>query len=388
MVAAVRSGQPQRAVARAFSVSLATVQFWLARAGDKALDQVDWEDGSHRPAQHPRETPEHIQKQVIEARAFLKDSDLGEYGAQAIRDYLSARFEPTVDSVPSIATINRILSHRGVFDGRRRVRRKPPLPGWYLPDVASAHADIDELDFVEGLYLESSRELVVLNLMSLHGGLCSSWLNENMRASFVRTCLEAHWRAHGLPKYAQFDNGNMFAGPRQFEDAIGTVIRMCLSLGVTPVFSVPNEFGIQASIESYNNQWQQKVWRRFHFESKEQAQARSDRYVNALRQKRKVRQESAPARREFPADWQQPTQLTRTGRVIFLRRTTGQGTVEILKRKYSVDDNWCHRLVRCEIDLDRDQIYVYGLRRQDPTHQPLLRQWEYRLPDKRKHGSD
>lgn len=384
MTAAVRSGQSQRAVSRQFGVSLSTVQLWVKKADGKDLDQIDWEDGSHAPHAPRGRTPEPTQNRVLAARQSLsQDSDLGEFGAQAIRDHLLEQPDITRAQVPSAATINRILRNYGLFDARRRVRRKPPLPGWYLPDVAARRAEIDETDFVEGLYLEGGQEICLFNLISLHGGLCASWLHHNMQAPFVRACLAAHWRVFGLPDYAQFDNANVFAGPRQYPDAIGTVIRLCLSLGVTPVFAVPREFGIQSAIESYNNLWQQKVWHRFHFETTEQAGIRSDRYVTAVRMKRRARQDAAPSRRTFPADWTEPLGLTRDGQILFLRRTNEQGVVELLGREYLVDEHWCHRLVRCEVDLSRDQIRVYGLRRQSPGEQPLLRQWDYRLPDKK-----
>ena len=53
MVAAVRRNTPLREVARRFRVALSTVQLWVARAGDRRLDRVDWSDrpdGPSRPA--------------------------------------------------------------------------------------------------------------------------------------------------------------------------------------------------------------------------------------------------------------------------------------------------------------------------------------------------
>ena len=75
--------------------------------------------------------------------------------------------------------------------------------------------------------------------------------------------LVAHWREHGLPAYAQFDNDTIFQGAHQYRDTFGRVTRLCLQLGVTPVFAPPRETGFQAAIESYNGRWQAKVWRRF-----------------------------------------------------------------------------------------------------------------------------
>jgi transposase len=263
MVAAVRAGQSQRSVARQFGVSLATVQFWVQRAQDKPLDQVNWEDGSHAPHQQASQTPTEIEACILKLRQELsKQSDLGEHGAHAIRRNLLASALADPQTVPSLATINRILKRHGAFDAQKRVRRPPPPSGWYLPEVAAKRAEIDETDFVEDILLEGGVRVCVLNTISLHGAWCASWPSLEMRTTFVRECLLSHWREFGLPDYAQFDNGNVFQGPHHHPDSIGRVTRLCLSLAVTPVFAVPREFGIQSAIESYNNRWQQKVWQR------------------------------------------------------------------------------------------------------------------------------
>jgi len=71
-----------------------------------------------------------------------------------------------------------------------------------------------------------------------------------------------HWRAVGLPGYAQFDNDAIFEGAQVHPDTIGRVTRTCLSLGVIPVFVPPRETGFQAAIEGFNGLWQAKVWAR------------------------------------------------------------------------------------------------------------------------------
>ena len=382
MVRAVRTGQSMRSVSKQYGVSLSTVQLWVLRAEGKALEQVNWSDESHTPHCHPNQTDASVRERLIAARKYLAQmSDLGEYGGQAIRDYLIEQGDFTVPSVP---TINRILRAAGVFDRQVRVRRKPPIRGWYLPEVASGQSDIDETDFVEALFLEGEKEHFVLNTISLHGGLCASRICPSQRTDFVLESLLSHWRSFGLPNYAQFDNGNVFTGPRQHPDTIGRVIRLCLSLGVNPVFSAPTAFGFQSAIESYNGRWREKAWKRFVFTSFEEAQSYSDRYVAAANRKSKMRQAVAPPRRAFPMDWKEPTKLDRTGKIIFIRMTNNKGEVEILTRNYPVAEHWCSRLVRCEVDLVENKVRVYALRRAATESQPLLQEWAYKLPDKRK----
>jgi hypothetical protein len=370
-----------REVARRFKASLATVQLWVARAGDQRLDRVDWgdrPDGTPRPANR---TPQDLEGLVLTLRAELKDkSDLGEFGARAIRAALEARGERPV---PSVRTIGRILERRGALDGRRRVRRPAPPPGWYLPEVAARRAELDSADIVEGLVIKGGLAVEVLNATSLHGGLVASWPGPVVTAKAAAEALIGHWREVGLPAYAQFDNDTIFQGAHQHKDVVGRVTRLCLGLGVVPVFAPPRETGFQAAIENYNGRWQAKVWARFTHGSLDGLRSQSDRYVAASRVRAAERIEAAPPRRPFPEGWVLDLQAPLRGRIVYLRRTGPAGGVELLGHRFEVDPTWPNRLVRAEVDIDAGQIRVFALRRRDPSHQPLLREVAHRLPRRR-----
>lgn len=381
MVAAVRGGESQRSVARGYGMSLLTVQRWVARAQGQRLDRVDWSDRPSGPRQSSSRTPRELEDRVVQLRRELREeSDLGEYGAGAIQAELVAREVP---SVPHARTIHRILERRGALDGRRRIRHKPPPRGWYLPPVAVDSAELDQFDIIEGLKIKDGPLVEVLNVVSLHGGLVDAWPHVGITAQFVRECVLAHWRAWGLPGYAQFDNDTVFQGPHQHPDAIGSVIRLCLSLGVVPVFVPPRETGFQAAIESFNGRWQAKVWARFQHESLIALCLQSDKYVAAHRQRSVTRRDAAPERRPFPDDWTLNLQAPAHGQIIFVRRMTDQGQVSLLGRTFEVADTWPHRLVRCEVALDEQCIRFYALRRRAPEDQPLLNTVPYALPHRR-----
>lgn len=375
MVAAVRRGMSQRRVARRFAVALCTVQRWLARGEGQRLDRVDWQGLPRRPKK-TRRTSRAIERRVLAARRYLRDhSVLGEFGAVAISSHLEAQ---GVEPGPSVRTIGRILQRRGVLDGRRRIRRPAPLAGWYLPEVAAERAELDSFDTIEDLLIRSRPQLTVLTGVALHGGLPVAWPVTAVTSVMTVESLIGHWRLVGLPGFAQFDNDTRFQGPHHLRDKIGQVIRVCLSLQVTPVFIPPRETGFQATIENYNGQWQAKVWTRFQQESLADLQTRSTQYVCARRWRSAARIEVVQ-RREFPAHWSLELQGPLTGRIIFLRRTTEQGDTHLLGRTFPVDPHWSHRLVRAEVDLDRHAVRFYALRRRQPDQQPLLAELPYRL---------
>jgi putative transposase len=379
MVAAVRRGQPMRAVAKKFGVGVATVAHWVGRAEGQRLDRVDFSDGSRAPHK-TRRTRIPLEDLVLQARRDLAQSDLGAIGADAIRQALLGQ---GVAEVPSVRTINRILGRRGALDGKKRTRRPPPPTGWYLPDVAAGRAELDSIDIVEGLVIQGGPHVEVLNAVSLHGGLPASWPVESpVTSERAVSSLVEHWRAVGLPDYAQFDNDMIFHGTHRYPDALGRVIRLCLSLGVVPVLVPPRETGFQAMIESYNGWWQAKVWSRFRHDDLADLQGHSRRYVAALRKQRAARIEAGPDRRAFPADWKLNLRKRPGGRLVYLRRSNGDSEVSLLGQAWPLGQVWPNRLVRCEVDLAKDKVRFFTLRRKEPTSQPQVLEVDYRLPNR------
>jgi transposase len=379
MISAVRKGRSFREVARAFQVHPKTVARWVRRAGEERLNRLDLSDRSHRPIAVTR-TAVRIEDAVLEVRDALKRSPLGEYGPAAIHRELVER---GFGSTPSVVTIWRILERRGALDGRRRVRRPAPPKGWYLPDVAQGNSDIDSFDIIEDMSIEAGPTVDILTATSILGRLPGAWPTEaQITARFTLEAILEHWRSHGLPAYAQFDNDTRFQGAHHHKDAISRVVRLCLSLGVIPVFAPPRESGFQASIENFNGRWEDKVWSRFHHESLEALRGRSHDYVAALIKRHAPTIESAP-RAPFPANWALDLQRPLTGRIIYLRRTNEEGRVSLLGHNFAVHRNWPHRLVRCEIDLDADKITFFALRRGEPTLHNMLNEVKHHVPRRR-----
>lgn len=386
MVSAVRRGHSQRSVAHRFKVSLSTLQYWIHRAAGQRLDRVDWTSRKRGPKRGANQTDITMEDLLIETRERLRwESDLGEYGAEAVR---RALLEGGYTAVPSVRTIGRIFVRRGLLDHRHRPRRKAPPQGWYLPDVVDGRREVDQIDLVEGLKIKDGPLVEVLNLVSLHGGLVGSWPHEaTIKATDIVQDLTEHWRTWGLPGYAQFDNGTVFQGPHQHKDVIARVMRLCLSLGVVPVFVPPAEKGFQAAIEGYNAKWQAKVWARFTHASLQGLSQRSEKYLAAHRHRTRQRRDQAPKRGLFPEGW--ALELTRHpadypgARLVYVRRTTQAGAVTVLGHCFVVDSHWASRLVRCEVVLGAGVIRFYRLRRRAPSDQPLMQEVAYELPRRR-----
>lgn len=379
MVKAVRAGQSLRSVAADFGVSMGAVVHWVERARGKRMDRVRFDN--HKPGRAWNRTPSDLEARILTARRVLrKSSVLGEYGPDAIS--LALQAAASLEPVPSRTTIYRVLERHGMLDGVHRQRRPPPPKGWYLPDLAGGQAELDSFDFIEDLKIAGGPLVSVLTGTSLHGALADAWVMERPSAQATLQALLERWRQEGLPTYAQFDNDTIFQGAHQFADTVGRISRLCLALQVIPVFAPPREPGFQNAIEGFNGLWQSKVWQRHHCADIASLAAVSARYIAAYRGKTTIRREAAPNRRPFPKRFKLDLAAPLTGRMIFVRRSDDHGTAHLLGHAFAVDDQWLHRLIRCEVDFTHQRIHFYALRRRDPEHQPLLRELPYHRPTK------
>jgi transposase len=372
MVDLVRQGRSMNAVARQFHSSPATVWLWVERARGKRLERAAF--SSAKPGRAWNRTATQLESRILEVRQELRErSVLGEYGACAIEVALTA--EQAV--VPSLATIKRVLARHGAVDRARRLRRPAPPRGWYLPAVAAGQAELDSFDWIEDLKIANGPLVQVLTGVALWASQADAWAEPSRRTEIVLSRLTGRWQQLGLPGYAQFDNEAVFQGAHHVADTVGQVSRLCLALGVTPVFAPPREHGFQNAIEGFNGLWQAKVWQRHHFEDFAQLLATSARYIAAHRARNATRREHAPARRPFPPSFQFDANAPLTGTLIFLRRADDAGGTHLLGRHFPVAARWAHRLVRAEVDLGAQQIRFYALRRKDPANQPLLNEVTY-----------
>jgi len=322
-----------------------------------------------------------LEQRILSTRRTLRDkSVLGEYGPDAIS--LALQQICTAEQLPSRITIYRVLARHGALDGVHRQRRPAPPKGWYLPDLACGQAELDSFDFIEDLKIAGGPLVDVLTGTSLHGALAEAWVMARPSARATLQALLERWRRDGLPTYAQFDNAMIFQGAHQFADTVGRISRLCLALGVVPVFAPPREPGFQNAIEGFNALWQSKVWQRHHCPDVATLAAVSARYITAYRAKTATRRETAPKRRRFPKGFKLNLGAPLKGTLIFVRRGDDKGSVHLLGRTFHVDQHWSHRLVRCEVDFTQQRIRFYALRRRDPAHQPMLRELEYPRPNK------
>lgn len=85
--------------------------------------------------------------------------------------------------------------------------------------------------------------------------------------SQVAASLLRCWKTIGLPDFLQLDNELSFRGSNKHPRSFGLVIKLCLHYGVQPVFIPIGEPWRNSTIESFNDTYNKKFFRRQWFQS-------------------------------------------------------------------------------------------------------------------------
>jgi len=112
------------------------------------------------------------------------------------------------------------------------------------------------MDYVGPRYLSCKARYYFLTLIDSDTHWVQTGVLENQTSISACHQLIRFWKAVGIPDFLQMDNELAFWGSVRVPGAVGKVIRLCLSLDVTPVFIPQAEPWRNGIIEHFNNTMQ------------------------------------------------------------------------------------------------------------------------------------
>jgi putative transposase len=218
---------------------------WLNRY--KTGDEKWFHSEQRSPKTIHRSIDSKMEQLIIETRKQLIASRLYQYGPQAIYYAL----EQQGYSPPPVWSIARVLNRNQLV----RKKRKAPYVAKgkkYPYEYTLCH----QMDYVGPRYLSCKARYYFLNLIDSDTHWSQISISENQTSAFACKKLIRFWKIVGIPDFLQMDNDPAFWGSIKVPNAVGKVIRLCLSLKVTPVFIPQGEPWRNGIIEHFNNTMQ------------------------------------------------------------------------------------------------------------------------------------
>lgn len=226
---------------------------WLKRFRGGSPNWAD--ELSKKPHHSPKRTDQTTEQAVIERRQQLEQTLYAQIGALSISWHLGRQME----KMPSIPTINRVIRRHDLT--RKRPPRYSPkgidYPALEIPQSNALH----QMDIVGPRYLKSDGRFYSINLIDAYDRRVSINPVRRKTKSEVAHALIRSWQTLGIPTYLQMDNFLAVQGSHRHPHAFGLVIRLCLKLGIQPLFIPLQEPWRNGVIERFNNDFDKMFFR-------------------------------------------------------------------------------------------------------------------------------
>jgi transposase InsO family protein len=316
-------------------------------------------------------TPPHIERAIISIRRRLaahatpqdRYSHIGAAQIQAELDILG--YSPR----PSIRTINRILARAGLscppLQLAPRISRNE-YPGPQAQDSNQIH----QVDVVGPRYLKQrATRYYFLIAKDIFDQSVYMEFVENRQMDTVIEFLVHAWQHQGLPEHVQFDNGREFCGFGAAARWLSRVIRLCLRVGIEPIFIPQGKPQYNGSVENFNG-WFQPLLLSQPFEHPNEVHEEVQRLMKSVNEQhvhtklggRTAAQYRRGKRiRKVPANFSIDTHTLpiALGKVTFIRLVSLQGTIRLLDQSFTIGKRYKGQYVKGTIYTKSHTLKLY-----------------------------
>lgn len=356
-------------IARKVQRSRRWVQRWIGRYEPEA-PTVSLQDHSRVPKHIPWAYPERIKRMVLQMRVARERGKRAKYqyalvSAQAI--YYEMR-ELGISPLPTPDTIHLWLKQAGRI--RERKSRKPPNPTYPLLPCQAVN-DMQELDFKGPLYLQDHSHkyyLMVLRDKLSKKTALRALANKSMDA--ILDFLVDAWQRMGCPKCLKMDNCLDFRGSNRHPRSPSKLMRVCLDLGIQPVFIPLREPWRNGVVENLNGLLDRFLFRTHTFATEKQlhqAVQRMQTTINTTHRlpalEGKTPQEfAANARLRYPPthyDWRMRDLRLLKGKVMFIRLVRKSGRITLTANdKFLIGKKYRSQYVIALVEVAKKKLNV------------------------------
>ena len=373
-------GHTRQALLARISRSPAWLSKWLHR-----FDELGWQGLRARPrAPLHRSTrySEHTHHVVVATRQRLHRRRISLSGPQAIQDEL--RQANLLRRIPSLATIKRIL-----HDAHLIHHPHPPKRGYFPQPTATSTYVLHAMDWT-ARYLRGGAKLFVFHTVDVQTRALTQTLHTDKTGATVRAHALAAWQQLGLPDGLQLDNDAAFNGGYKVPRVFGAFVRLCLYVGIEPIFLPVGEPKRNRVVERLHGLWSQTFWHTHRFDTLAAVRRAAPQFVRfymeryhppALQGTTPAQAEEQVRRRPLtvPEVALLPSVLPLTaGRVHFLRLVTAEGQITLLNEMWNVGKRLAGQYVWATVTTHRHRLQIYH-RQSERARVRLVRAFRYAL---------
>lgn len=360
------SGEPVMSISKDMGRSRPWIYKWIDRYDPE--DDNWYKSLSRAPHNIPHKTPPGTEDLILKLRKKLKDEGTF-YGPLPIQ---WAMEDLGYKEIPHQNTIKNVLRRNGKIEEPKNSNgyKSKNIP---YPKIESKGKPnkVHEMDFLGPRYLEGGYCFYCLNVMDVGSHRSIINITENQRGVTAVNKLVLTWKKLGVPKYLKMDNAACFIGSHEHPKAFGKVIRLCLNLGIQPVFIPLSEPWRNGYIEKFQDTFQKMFLRKYYIKGPEELRDMSETFEKRHNEKYRYSylKGKTPMRamkdmdykiNKLPDNFQVPDLSKRpnNGFVHIIRFIRSDGILQIFGEKFTAPQETIYQYVKALIDVQNKKLFL------------------------------
>jgi putative transposase len=380
-------GESKSSIGRELGKSRQWVGQWVERY-DPDQAEASLQDRSHAPINSRQEWPGKVMEMALSMRRQRIEHKEPGYqhaliGAEAIHYEMEALgIRPT----PPVRTIHFWLKRAGLVDEPhpQDAREKEPKP--YPTPKREAVNDLHQFDLKGPLYLtDSSQKHYLLASRDYASKRITLDISQDKRSKTMAGFLVKAWQQRGLPTLLQMDNAMELRGSNRYPRSFSLVVRLCLDVGVEPLFVPPHEPWRNGFIENFNGLADRLLLKRETFADFHHFRQAAQRLQDAINSSHRLAALDGKTPNEFKADslirflspdydgLKRNLKLLK-GSISFIRLVRKSGRITTFASdKFDIDTDLQWQYVLARVDIPAQTLNIF--------HQAtLIKSFDYPLP--------
>jgi hypothetical protein len=274
-----------------------------------------------------------------------------------------------VQQIPHTRTISRVLKRNDLVKDPKKYEKRNKL----YPEIKPQKSNVlHQFDLVGPRYIGKGKQnkFYSFNLIDAFSNAVKITPYQGKRDIFAKDFLVCTWQTLGIPWYVQLDNESSFRGSNRYPRTFGEVIKLCLYVGIEPIFVPEAEPWRQGIIERFNDVYDKTFFRSQLFENFEHLREESAVFEEFHNQNHRYSKlngrtpwvvHTAVSRRLIPKSHclQDEAIPFTDGKVSFVRLTDHRGYARFFTETFEVDKDLPYQYIKGTIDTKVNVLRFY-----------------------------
>ena len=316
---------------------------------------------SRRPHQSKQKIDDSMEQAIIDTRKKLETTLYAQIGALNIKWHL----EKQGLTPPPISTINYVLKRNNLVKKRHKYE---PRGADYPALKAICSNFMHQFDVVGPRYLKTDGRFYSANAIDAYDRRCCINPVRRQTKSDILASLIRCWYVLGIPEYLQMDNKLPMRGSNRYPHSFGLIIRLCLYLGIQPIFIPIGEPWRNGIIERFQDVFDKMFFRSQYFKSFSHlvSQARGFEAFHDRNHRYSTLEGKTPLEKMsgkikyLPKDFKLPSKLSiPLGDVHLVRFIRSNRVLDVFGEKFPMPVELEYEYVWVTIDTEQESLSIY-----------------------------